>query len=34
MGYELSFSSSLAKVGRLGAEDNCGKQTLKNLYVD
>ena len=26
-GYELSFGSSLAKVGRLGADKSCVKQT-------
>ena len=41
LGYGLSFSISLAKVGHLGAEYNCGKQKYKqidrhcvNLYTE
>ena len=35
--YEISFGTSLAKVGSLGAEKNCGKLTNRqtlNLYID
>ena len=27
LGYDLSFGTSLAKVGRMGAENNCIRQT-------
>ena len=37
MGYEFSFGTSHAKVGRLRAENSCCKQThihFANLYID
>ena len=32
-GYELSFGTSLAKLGRLGAENNCFKQTYTKKTI-